>query len=137
VVPHVRDVLAADGGAVLCRHLLQPAPGGDVAGAGGPGDRCRGPAVHLDHGGQRASPRPTFSCYAAARMGAEPARTLVIEDSLTGIRAGLAAGMTVWRFTGGSHIGPDTPEEPADPAARAVCRFAEFFQIAPELKAPT
>jgi beta-phosphoglucomutase-like phosphatase (HAD superfamily) len=28
----------------------------------------------------------------------------VIEDSLNGVRAGLAAGMQVWRFTGGTHL---------------------------------
>jgi beta-phosphoglucomutase-like phosphatase (HAD superfamily) len=59
----------------------------------------------------------------------------VIEDSLTGIRAGLAAGMTVWRFTGGSHLGPDTPEEPDDARPhRRLASFAAFFQVAPTLR---
>ncbi|MGL5008398.1 MAG: HAD family hydrolase [Paracoccaceae bacterium] len=52
----------------------------------------------------RGKPAPDLFLHAAARMGAQPARCLVIEDSLTGIRAGLAAGMAVWRFTGGSHM---------------------------------
>lgn len=52
----------------------------------------------------RGKPAPDLFLHAAARMGADPARCLVIEDSLTGIRAGLAAGMQVWRFTGGSHL---------------------------------
>jgi beta-phosphoglucomutase-like phosphatase (HAD superfamily) len=84
----------------------------------------------------RGKPAPDLFLHSAARMGARPARCLVIEDSLTGVQAGLAAGMTVWRFTGGSHMGPDTPEEP--PEARPDARFAsfaEFFQIAPELEA--
>jgi beta-phosphoglucomutase-like phosphatase (HAD superfamily) len=68
-------------------------------------------------------------------MRANPRRTLVIEDSLTGIRAGLAAGMTVWRFVGASHLGPDTPEEPADARPhRRLVSFADFFKIAPNLK---
>ena len=68
-------------------------------------------------------------------MGAAPARTLVIEDTLTGIRAGLAAGMTVWRFVGGSHLGPDTPLEPEDARPhRRLVAFSQFFQIAPTLK---
>jgi HAD superfamily hydrolase (TIGR01509 family) len=86
----------------------------------------------------RGKPAPDLFLHAAARMGADPARCLVIEDSLTGIQAARAAAMTVWRFTGGSHMGPDTPPEP--PEARPHARFAsfaEFFQIAPELKAPT
>jgi predicted DNA-binding protein (UPF0251 family) len=61
-------------------------------------------------------------------MGADPARTLVIEDSLTGIRAGLAAGMTVWRFTGGSHLGPETPGAARGrPPASQACQFRRFF----------
>ncbi|MGL4319796.1 MAG: HAD family hydrolase [Paracoccaceae bacterium] len=53
---------------------------------------------------QHGKPAPDLFLHAARRMGADPARCLVIEDSLTGIRAGLAAGMQVWRFTGGSHL---------------------------------
>ncbi len=52
----------------------------------------------------RGKPAPDLFLHAAAIMGHAPARCLVIEDSLTGIRAGLAAGMDVWRFTGGSHL---------------------------------
>ncbi len=52
----------------------------------------------------RGKPAPDLFLLAAAEMGADPARCLVIEDSVTGVRAGLAAGMQVWRFTGGSHL---------------------------------
>jgi HAD superfamily hydrolase (TIGR01509 family) len=80
-------------------------------------------------------PAPDLFLYAARQLGADPARTLVIEDSLTGLRAGLAAGMTVWRFVGGSHLGPDTPEEPEDARPhRRLVSFENFFQIAPHLK---
>ncbi len=82
----------------------------------------------------RGKPAPDLFLHAAERMGAAPARTLVIEDSLTGLRAGLAAGMTVWRFVGGSHLGPQAPEEPEDARPhRRLVSFAEFFQIAPGL----
>jgi beta-phosphoglucomutase-like phosphatase (HAD superfamily) len=40
-------------------------------------------------------PAPDVYLAAAARLGAEPARCLVVEDSLNGVRAGIAAGMTV------------------------------------------
>ena len=53
--------------------------------------------------GGRAKPAPDLFLYAAERMQAEPSRTLVIEDSVNGVRAGKAAGMTVWGFIGGSH----------------------------------
>ena len=37
---------------------------------------------------------------AAERMGATPARTAVVEDSVNGVLAGRAAGMTVFAFAG-------------------------------------
>ena len=40
-------------------------------------------------------PAPDVYLHAAARLGVEPARCLVVEDSLNGTRAGKAAGMTV------------------------------------------
>jgi HAD superfamily hydrolase (TIGR01509 family) len=49
-------------------------------------------------------PAPDLFLHAAQRMGVEPSRCLVIEDSEMGIRAGLAAGMTVWHFAGGAHV---------------------------------
>ena len=81
----------------------------------------------------QGKPAPDLFLFAAARMGVAPQDCLVIEDSLTGIRAALAAGMQVWRFVGGSHLGPDTIEEPED--ARPHFRFAsfaDFFHLAPE-----
>ncbi|OWY10616.1 hydrolase [Thioclava sp. F42-5] len=82
-------------------------------------------ASEVAHG----KPAPDLFLHAAEKMGASPARTLVIEDSLNGIRAGLAAGMEVWRFTGGSHLaGRDlTPPEDARPH-REFAHFTEFFQ---------
>jgi len=52
---------------------------------------------------RHGNPAPDLFLYAAERMGAQPARTLVIEDSVSGVQAGKAAGMTVWGFVGGSH----------------------------------
>lgn len=80
-------------------------------------------------------PAPDLFLFAADKMGARPERTLVIEDSLTGIRAGIAAGMTVWRFVGGSHLGAEAPPEPDDARPhRRLVSFSDFFQIAPALK---
>ncbi len=51
----------------------------------------------------RGKPAPDLFLHAAAAMGAEPSAALVIEDSVNGVRAGKAAGMTVWGYVGGSH----------------------------------
>ncbi len=85
----------------------------------------------------RGKPAPDLFLHAAARMGAAPAATLVIEDSLTGLQAARAAGMAAWRFTGGSHMPADLPPEPPEamPQQR-FASFAEFFQIAPEWQRP-
>lgn len=48
-------------------------------------------------------PAPDLFLYAAAQMQMAPAKCLVIEDSIAGVKAGVAAGMTVFGFTGGSH----------------------------------
>lgn len=49
-------------------------------------------------------PAPDIFLYAAGKIGVAPERCLVIEDSENGVRAGVAAGMTVWGFLGGGHI---------------------------------
>jgi HAD superfamily hydrolase (TIGR01509 family) len=52
---------------------------------------------------ERGKPAPDLFLYAAAQMHAAPQRTLVIEDSVSGVTAAKAAGMAVWGFVGGSH----------------------------------
>jgi HAD superfamily hydrolase (TIGR01509 family) len=53
-------------------------------------------AHEVDHG----KPSPDVFLYAAERMGAEPKRCAVVEDSLVGVEAGRAAGMTVFGYCG-------------------------------------
>lgn len=52
----------------------------------------------------RGKPHPDIFLHAAERMGAPPADALVIEDSVGGVRAAIAAGMTVIGLTAASHI---------------------------------
>jgi HAD superfamily hydrolase (TIGR01509 family) len=63
----------------------------------------------VEHG----KPAPDLFLYAAEQMQADPRRTLVIEDSVSGVTAGKAAGMTVWGFVGAFRRAP-----PARPAVR-------------------
>lgn len=53
-------------------------------------------------------PEPDVYVLAASRLGVEPARCLVVEDSINGVRAGKAAGMTVVLVP--SHSVPAPPE---------------------------
>jgi HAD superfamily hydrolase (TIGR01509 family) len=83
----------------------------------------------------RGKPAPDLFQHAAARMGADPAACLVIEDSLTGIQAARAAGMEVWRFTGGSHmVRPLEPEPDHARPDRHFDRFDAFFDLDPRLR---
>lgn len=55
---------------------------------------------------ERGKPEPDLFLYAARRMNAWPSRTAVIEDSVPGVEAGKAAGMTVMGFAGAGHCRP-------------------------------
>jgi HAD superfamily hydrolase (TIGR01509 family) len=78
----------------------------------------------------RGKPAPDLFLYAADKMQAAPGRTLVIEDSVSGVTAAKAAGMTVWGFVGGSHYqsrdGKAILREAG--ADRVFGRMADFWQ---------
>jgi HAD superfamily hydrolase (TIGR01509 family) len=54
-------------------------------------------AADVEHG----KPAPDLFLLAAGRMGIEPPRAVVVEDSPFGIEAAHAAGMAVFAYTGG------------------------------------
>jgi HAD superfamily hydrolase (TIGR01509 family) len=49
----------------------------------------------------RGKPAPDLFLHAAARMGADPARCVVVEDSQYGVEAARAAGMHAFAYGGG------------------------------------
>lgn len=51
-----------------------------------------------------AKPHPGLYLAAASAFGVPPSQCLVLEDSVTGVTAAAAAGMTVLGFIGGGHI---------------------------------
>ena len=57
-----------------------------------------GPHVFSGHDLPRTKPFPDVYLAAAQAAGVAPARCLVIEDTPTGIQAGVAAGATVWAY---------------------------------------
>jgi HAD superfamily hydrolase (TIGR01509 family) len=81
---------------------------------------------------ERGKPAPDLFLFAAEKMQVHPNRCIVIEDSLTGVKAGVAANMIVLGFTGGSHIQLGHQDKLLDAGAKAV--FSEMSQISAWLK---
>ena len=74
-----------------------------------------------------AKPAPDLFLHAAARMGVEPHRCVVVEDSVFGVRAGVAAGMRVYGFAGGL-----TPAAAlADAGAEVVHEMSDLVGLLP------
>ncbi len=63
-------------------------------------DRFAGKIFSVDEV-EHGKPAPDIFLHAAERMGADPVRCAVVEDSASGVSAGVAAGMTVFGFAGG------------------------------------
>lgn len=51
----------------------------------------------------RGKPHPDLFLHAARSMKARPERCAVVEDTVVGVQAGIAAGMTVFAYARGAH----------------------------------
>lgn len=80
---------------------------------------------------ENGKPAPDLFLYAAEQQGVAADNVLVIEDSLFGIQAGLAAHMQTVRFTGGSHL---IDKSDAAGAMFAFADFSCFFDYFPQLQ---
>jgi len=80
---------------------------------------------------KQGKPAPDLFLHAAHSMGVAPRQCLVIEDSMPGIRAARAAGMAVWRFTGGSHFKAGFGE---GELSSADAEFADWNEFTPLLE---
>jgi HAD superfamily hydrolase (TIGR01509 family) len=76
----------------------------------------------------RGKPAPDLFLFAAERMGVAPDRCLVIEDSIAGVTAARAAGMTALGFCGGGHCAPGHADRLR--AAGATHVFDHMDQVA-------
>ncbi len=68
----------------------------------------------------RGKPHPDIFLYAADKIGVAPNNCLVIEDSLSGVRAGVAADMCVVGLCAGAHIRDGHAERLRDAGASQV-----------------
>jgi HAD superfamily hydrolase (TIGR01509 family) len=68
----------------------------------------------------RGKPAPDLFLFAAAAMRVKPAACLVIEDSVAGVQAAVAAGMRPIGFTGGSHCRPGHADRLREAGAETV-----------------
>lgn len=88
-------------------------------------------APHIYSGDEveKGKPAPDLFLLAAECIGREPSTCLVIEDSVNGVRAGVAAGMEVWGFTGGGHADEGLAGRLTAAGARQV--FSTYAQMLP------
>ncbi len=74
-------------------------------------------------------PHPDIFLLAAEHLDVRPAQCLVVEDSVSGVRAAKAAGMTVFGLTAGSHIRSGHAERLLDAGADDVAASWEEVSI--------
>jgi HAD superfamily hydrolase (TIGR01509 family) len=89
-----------------------------------------GAQVHSAEDVANAKPAPDLYLHAAARLGVDPALSLAIEDSASGVRSARAAGMTCWGFTGGGHCPPGHGDRLRAAGAQAVFETFEALSAA-------
>ena len=84
---------------------------------------------------KRGKPAPDLFLFAAKQMQVEPKNCLVIEDSISGIKAGISADMSVWRYTGASHFKSTNKElTDRDLQIPILDSWKEFYKMAPNLQ---
>ncbi|ACT60011.1 HAD family hydrolase [Hirschia baltica] len=81
---------------------------------------------------ERGKPHPDVFLFAAEKLAANPQKCLVIEDSINGVKAGCAAGMTVWGFLGGGHVWPELTDQLQSAGAHDI--VSSHAQLAEKLK---
>lgn len=78
-------------------------------------------------------PAPDVFQHAAKAMKADPANTIVVEDSVHGIEGALAAGMRVVGFTGASHTYPSHADRLTEAGAETV--ISRLIDLPPVVEA--
>jgi len=71
---------------------------------------------------QRPKPEPDIYRHAMREFGVSPRATAILEDSVSGVRAGVAAGGRVIGFTGGRHCHQGHGDDLSEAGAETVIR---------------
>jgi len=124
-------------GAPVAVRTIHAAYGGRIACASGADRRkvvlqlekvgifdCFDGRIFSGHEMPRSKPAPDVYLAAAAALGADPARCAVVEDTVTGATAGLAAGATVFGYC------PGGPSHSSAQEMRALGVQALFHDMA-------
>jgi HAD superfamily hydrolase (TIGR01509 family) len=95
-----------------------------------------GPNVYSASLVAHGKPHPDIFLHAAQQCGVAPTDAIVIEDSVNGIRAAVAAGMTAIGLLAASHIRPGHAERMRNAGAHHVAHsYHEVEQITRQLVA--
>ncbi len=70
---------------------------------------------------KHGKPAPDIFLYAADKMGTDPSRCVVIEDSPLGVQGAVAAGMLAIGYTGGGHTYKGHADKLMSRGAAAAC----------------
>jgi HAD superfamily hydrolase (TIGR01509 family) len=130
-VPGVGEFIAATAGVPRCIASSSPPEWiesrlRDFGLAGHFTDAIFSAAVHV----ARGKPHPDIYLHAAGAMGVAPGQALVIEDSVTGVTAAVAAGARVVGLCAASHVRGDHGDRLRAAGAHVVCHsFAEVRQL--------
>ena len=136
--------------ALVLERELKPIPGVAELLSALPGARCVASNGHLQRVRERLAltgllhffdphvfsaievaagkPAPDLFLLAATRLGVEAADCVVVEDSVVGVTAAVAAGMPVVGFCGGSHCADDHADRLT--AAGCVRVFSNMTKLA-------
>lgn len=83
------------------------------------------PHIYSGEQVENGKPAPDLFLYAAHNLGVAPESCIVIEDSVNGVLAGLAADMEVWGFIGGGHASERLGERLSEAGATKVLKTHE------------
>ncbi|MGI9372682.1 MAG: HAD family hydrolase [Hyphomicrobiales bacterium] len=89
------------------------------------------PHIYSGDDVENGKPAPDLFLHAAAQIGHAPGNCIAIEDSANGVRSAVAAGMTVWGFTGGGHADDGLSQRLMAAGAHEV--FGSFAEVGASL----